>query len=210
MSAAIQPKTYILPEVTTDRNSCLQIVAKVVMAIGVALAFLSIWAALVVVVVGYYANSYLGSIDEDKALNTAIHDGSLCKLKWLLALGANPNMGRGGSRPIHWAAINGRADMLRCLIDAGADPHAVDYGNQNALNLAVQDLSVECVELLLEQNVDPDVRLRGVSPDWTARERIEHQLKSFEEGRYSAHGHDKRTREERLAAAQKISALLKA
>lgn len=42
----------------------------------------------------------------------------------LIAVGANPNTGREGETPLHWAASSDDLEVARALIDGGADIEA--------------------------------------------------------------------------------------
>ena len=57
----------------------------------------------------------------------------------LLRAGAKAAAGnRYGVTPLYLAAVNGNADMIRRLLDAGADPNSVDAGGETALMTAAR------------------------------------------------------------------------
>ncbi len=71
--------------------------------------------------------------------------------------------------PLHRAALQGRCDLLRMLLDLGADVHAADHEGATALHRAVQGGSVEAVLLLLEAGADIDrrePRFQGTALSW--------------------------------------------
>jgi ankyrin repeat protein len=59
-----------------------------------------------------------------------------------------------GLTALHWAAERS-AKVVRLLIEAGADPHAVDNDGWSALHHAARYGSAESVRLLLDAGVDP-------------------------------------------------------
>ena len=71
--------------------------------------------------------------------------------------------------PLHRAALQGRTDILRTLLDLGADIHAADHEGATALHRAVQGGAVAAVLLLLEAGADIDrrePRFQGTALSW--------------------------------------------
>lgn len=58
---------------------------------------------------------------------------------------------------IHLAALHGRAEALRALLDAGADPRAKTPGGKEPLHFAAES-GEECARLLLAAGADPDAK----------------------------------------------------
>ena len=59
--------------------------------------------------------------------------------------------------PLHWAAIMGQAEVIRLLLDAGANPHAVDKIGRTPLHWSVRSNSVESVKELLDAGSNPQL-----------------------------------------------------
>lgn len=74
--------------------------------------------------------------------------------------GAKPDTAkRYGERPLHMAVALGHAEMVKILLDAGADPNAKGgTAEHSPLHAAVQNGNVEIVALLLNAGADPNAR----------------------------------------------------
>jgi ankyrin repeat protein len=93
----------------------------------------------------------------DYALNSAIRRGDLAALKSHLREGAPVNMQTSeGTTPLMLAALYGTADVVRLLMDYGADPNAVDKNDASALLFAAGDL--EKVRLLVDRGASVNAR----------------------------------------------------
>ena len=90
------------------------------------------------------------------ALMWAVPD--VAKVRTLLAHGANPNARSETERtPLLIAAsYPGTVDVLRLLLDRGADLRAQDRGGATALSLAVRSADVEVSRFLAERGLDPN------------------------------------------------------
>jgi ankyrin repeat protein len=106
----------------------------------------------------------------DTALHLAAAGHRVAIARKLLAAGADPNAARNDreARPLHYAADGyhrnpffdalEQVKTIRCLLDAGADLHAVDKNGATALHRAVRTRSAAAVECLLQAGADPSVR----------------------------------------------------
>src|SRR5262245_41049982 len=72
-------------------------------------------------------------VDGMTALHAAVHADRLDIVEALLRAGAKAAAAdRYGVTPLYLAAVNGNAEMIRRLIDAGVDPNVVDPGGETA------------------------------------------------------------------------------
>ena len=67
--------------------------------------------------------------------------------------------------PLHLAVIDGNAEMVKVLLEAGADPNARDGDSETPLHHAARSGNAEIVRLLLDAGADPDVKNKwGIAP----------------------------------------------
>jgi len=79
----------------------------------------------------------------------------------LLAHGADPNARSMGSTALIWASINGSNDLVRLLLDRGADLKATDRQHgMNALQCAAMAGKADTVKLLLDRGAEVNSRDR--------------------------------------------------
>lgn len=93
--------------------------------------------------------------------------GDLQSVRWLLDHGAQVNVTTRLERatPLHWAAEQGKADIVALLLDRGADPQARNLAGSTALHIAAKLGREEVVRLLLERKLDPEAaNLAGFTP----------------------------------------------
>lgn len=72
------------------------------------------------------------------ALSVAAEAGEFEICEALIAAGALPLADRGGSAPLHYAAGDGNARLVRLLLEAGHDPQALDKEGLSAADWADQ------------------------------------------------------------------------
>lgn len=105
----------------------------------------------------------------DTALHLAAAGHRVEIARMLLATGADPNSAANHrqSRPLHYAAdghqspsfnATRQVKMIHCLLNAGADLHAVDKNGATALHRAVRTRSDAAVECLLQAGSDPTAK----------------------------------------------------
>lgn len=102
----------------------------------------------------------------DTALHLASATFRPAMIRQLLGLGASVHAGnRRGAQPLHYAVDGGpgsptwnppmQRETIVCLLDAGADPDAVDKGGVTPLHRAVRNRCAEAVDALLQGGADP-------------------------------------------------------
>ena len=118
-------------------------------------------------------------------LHVAVSDGMVDTVGVLLDAGADPNVqqGRtilhlaeigspifiayeGGATPLHLAVSKGYVDVVRVLLDAGADPNVQDGEGQVPLHLA--KIGSPIVKVLLANGADPN-QVDSNSNQWSAK-----------------------------------------
>ncbi|XP_056642539.1 acyl-CoA-binding domain-containing protein 6-like [Diorhabda sublineata] len=70
----------------------------------------------------------------------------------------NPDFVSEGLYLIHWAADAGSIDMLKTIIDAGADINIKDSDGQTALHYAASCGHIECVKFLLQSGANKEAK----------------------------------------------------
>ena len=97
-------------------------------------------------------------------LDLAIYHGPLALVRALLDLGANPKHDDPGGFPPLFAAIDRAEDdwleVLRLLLDAGADVHQRGLNDYTALHFAACRNDAAAVRILLAHGADPSARTR--------------------------------------------------
>ncbi|KAK9735275.1 hypothetical protein RND81_04G195400 [Saponaria officinalis] len=96
----------------------------------------------------HHANPNTGTDDGVTPLLSAVAAGALACLELLIQANANVNICAGGATPLHIAADIGSADIINCLLKAGADPNAVDEDGQNPIQVAAARGNRSAVEIL--------------------------------------------------------------
>jgi ankyrin repeat protein len=117
-------------------------------------------------------------------LTGAAGRGDIDGVRWGLRLGVNPNTPsrwgwrheNDGQTPLTAAAQFGRVDVVRMLLQNGADPNLRDFGpdfpHQTPLATAAMHGQLEVCRILLEAGADPNVpsspNQPGDTGNWTA------------------------------------------
>ncbi|XP_028149583.1 acyl-CoA-binding domain-containing protein 6 [Diabrotica virgifera virgifera] len=68
-----------------------------------------------------------------------------------------PDLVNDGLSLIHWAADGGSSEILKLLIDAGADVNIKDSDGQTALHYAASCGHTDCVKLLLQKGANKEI-----------------------------------------------------
>jgi ankyrin repeat protein len=92
----------------------------------------------------------------DTAIMVASLGGHLVLVKKLYARGAEINPV--GWTPLSYAATNGKTDVVRYLLEIGANANAVSANVTTALMMAVRGGHAETVDLLLAKGADANLR----------------------------------------------------
>lgn len=81
-------------------------------------------------------------------------------VNWLLENGADPNVlgGHSGAPILHRAILTKNIDIVRALLDAGAEPNKPGVANKTALHEAVGTAKLEVVDCVLAYQVDLSIR----------------------------------------------------
>ena len=102
----------------------------------------------------------------------AAFSGDVAAVRDLLAKGANVNFPDEelGDRPLHRAAMEGRTEVARVLLDSNADINAADNTGSRPLHWAADEGHLETVCFLIEKGaqvdaVDADFK---TAADWAA------------------------------------------
>ena len=103
-------------------------------------------------------------------LNKVIGKHDLSGVRAALAAGSDPNYGLSSSgrygysysydqnmAPLLFATSSGRVEIVKALIDAGADVDVRERDNATALHVAERNKNEEIVEILLKAHADPNV-----------------------------------------------------
>ncbi len=89
------------------------------------------------------------------ALMNAINKNNAAQVKQLIDDGADVNELNNGDAPLVMAAYKGYTEIVRMLLEAGADVRAVDPGMKaTALHAAAYAGRAEAAKVLIEYNID--------------------------------------------------------
>ena len=97
------------------------------------------------------------------AFISACKEGSVTEVDRLLHAPQNPDIRdeENNCTGTHWAARNGHLDVVRLLLEAGADKHAVMRYRATALHVAAQNGHLDVVRLLLAAGADKDAEMQA-------------------------------------------------
>lgn len=105
----------------------------------------------------------------DSALNLAAYAGYTQAAVLLLDAGAEPVNVRGWS-PLHYAALEGKAEVVKLLIARGVPVDAPAPNGATALMLAARSGNVDSVKALLDARANPGFQREGETAlDWASK-----------------------------------------
>jgi ankyrin repeat protein len=117
------------------------------------------------------ADVHIRDNNENNALHIAAVHGHVEVARMLLALNLDVNARNdSGMTPLYRALlISRKPEVVRLLLDHGADVHGHDIGRSSALHLAAGSGNPEIVQMILDQNTEVDIRDgQGATPLLTA------------------------------------------
>ncbi len=123
----------------------------------------------------------------DSALMLACIKGHLAVVKLLVEHGAPVNYSSGWT-PLQYAAFGGSADVVRYLLDKGADKNALAPNGYSSLMLAARGGHMEAARMLLYE--DADVNVKAPSGDTVLSITKKRKDAEFEELLKRAGAHD--------------------
>lgn len=108
------------------------------------------------------------------ALVSAIMNAQYPSAVQLVERGASVNVKGPKWAALHVAALYGRSDLCRILLDAGASVDQLGEASHTALMLACQEQHLETVRLLLEHGADPNRKnANGLAPERLSRNALD-------------------------------------
>jgi ankyrin repeat protein len=101
-------------------------------------------------------------MNDGDTLSSLVVNRDYWRLQRELASGSNPNCRDSrGWTPLHWAAQEGDAALIRYLVNAGADIEAGEEGGITPLHIAVGEGSLEKTAELIKLGASPNTRIES-------------------------------------------------
>lgn len=136
--------------------------SKGVTPLGLALLTNNLDAVKILLNSGADPNERVGQISFP--LNIAINRGQVEAVRDLLEAGARPNEITGQS-PLFDAIYKNNFEIIKLLLDYGADPNLKDKKGNTPIDIAIENESNEIIKLLLDHGANKDMKnLEGVTP----------------------------------------------
>jgi ankyrin repeat protein len=105
-------------------------------------------------------------------LSGAARSGDLTRVKLLIANGTDANTAdtNGGRTPLHWAVKGNHIEVVRYLLESGADIDRGERAGKTALDFAAESGQIEMTQLLVDSGADVNKRdlIGGNSALWAA------------------------------------------
>jgi ankyrin repeat protein/ribosomal protein L40E len=106
------------------------------------------------------------SANLEEELLKAAREGDVEKVKDLLARGADPNAIRLGTTPLHIAAGHGRFDIVKILVENGANVNVKDLMGFTPLHSAILGNHLAIVKFLIENGADVNAKVENCLTKW--------------------------------------------
>jgi len=107
------------------------------------------------------------SANLEEELLKAAREGDVEKVKDLLARGADPNAIKLGTTPLHIAAGHGHFDIVKILVENGANVNAKDLMGFTPLHSAIMGNHLAIVKFLIENGADINAKAENELPGGT-------------------------------------------
>ncbi len=109
--------------------------------------------------------NYLSQAEGRTPIILAVLDNRIDAVKYLLSMGANPAISDGWGNAICSAALYHRPEIMRILMDSGADPNTRTNDGAPVLLFAVSENHVATVKILISAGADVNAASRhGETP----------------------------------------------
>lgn len=99
--------------------------------------------------------------NDDTPLDSAVWFSQVNTVKFLLEHGADVNTGYKRMSTLHSAVTQGKQEIIRILLDNGANVDALTKLDQTPLRMATEEGNLGVIETLLEHGADVNTRDRG-------------------------------------------------
>ncbi len=136
-------------------------------------------------VFGLLTNVAMADKVQSHELSDAVLQGNLEKVKTLIAAGVDlevldDRMNPNGRYPLNWAAWFDRVEIIKALLDAGADISKPNKTGFTPLHHAIENGSVAAAKLLVERGADLSaVNRYDATPLQFAREVGQNEIADF-------------------------------
>jgi len=119
------------------------------------------------------------------ALNSAVRKGDINGVKALLDQDADANETSFGNTPLVWASKEKHIEIVKLLLDGGADVNAVAGMGWTALSEAAFHAETDIVNLLIDRGADINKAIR-VMGDWSGFQNARELLREIKRERVAS------------------------